>query len=129
MGKPRRQSRNRTSTGVTVVTVRRLALALPGVEEGISYGTPAFRLRRVMLARLREDGESLVIKVDRLEREMLMAADPQAFFITDHYRDYPLMLVRLAAVRSDVLRELLEQAWRSVAPKRLAAARDRKRPG
>jgi hypothetical protein len=124
MKKPRRQRRS-TTTGVSAATVRRLALALPGVEEGLSYGTRAFRLRRTLLARLREDGESLVVRVDPLERDMLIEADPATFYVTDHYRDYPLMLVRLAAVRPDVLHELLERAWRSVAPRRLADAFDR----
>jgi hypothetical protein len=108
---------------VTFATVRQLALALPGVEEGTSYGTPAFRVHGKFLARLREDGESLVIKVGDDERDLLLAADPRAFFITDHYVGYPTILVRLSAVAVDVLRDVLEGAWRLAAPKRLVAAR------
>jgi len=51
----------------------------------------------------------------------------EAFYITDHYRNYPAMLVRLSAVHPDDLRELLEEAWRRSAPKRLVAARDASR--
>lgn len=109
---------------VTLETVRQLALALPGVEEGLSYGTPAFRVRGKFFARLREDGESLVVKIDFDEREILMLADPQTFYITDHYRNYPAMLVRLSVVRPEVLSGLLEDAWRRTAPKRLVAAYD-----
>jgi hypothetical protein len=71
---------------VTFETVRRLALEPPGVEEGTSYGTPAFRVRGKFLARLREDGESLAIKCGFEERDLRIQADPGTFFTTDHYR-------------------------------------------
>ena len=106
-------------TQVTFETVREIAQALPGVEEGTSYGTPAFRVRGKFLARLREDGETLVVKCDYPERDFRMEIDPDAFFISDHYRGYPMLLVRLAAVEEDDLRDVLEMAWRSLAPKRL----------
>jgi hypothetical protein len=109
---------------VTFETVRKIATALPGVQEGTSYGTPAFRVGAKFLARLWEDGETLVVRIGFDEREMLMQADPGTFYITDHYRNYPAILVRLAAVAPDRLRELLEEAWRQQAPKRLAARFD-----
>lgn len=99
--------------------MRRLALALPGVEERPCYGTPGFRVGGKLFARLHQDGESLVLKVDYLERELLMQADPQAFYVTDHYRNHPWLLVRLARVRAEPLGELIERAWRRAAPKRL----------
>jgi hypothetical protein len=112
---------------LTYETVRRLALLLPGVEEGTSYGTPALKVRGKFMARLREDGETLALRLDFDEREMLMQADPEAFFLTDHYRNYPAILVRLAAVAPDLLREVLEQSWRRLAPKRLVAEFDGER--
>src|ERR1700704_345527 len=108
---------------LTFDDVRQLALALPEVEEGASYGTPAFKVRGKFLSRLKEDGETLVVRIDMDERDVLMAANPETFYITDHYRGYPAMLVRLATVDAEELRELLEEAWRRVAPKRLVAAR------
>jgi hypothetical protein len=107
--------------------VRRIALALPEVEEGTSYGTPAFKVKGKFLSRLKEDGETLVVKIDFDERDILMAANPETFYITDHYRGYPAVLVRLATVDPDDLRELFEGGWRLVAPKRLVAARDQGR--
>jgi hypothetical protein len=101
--------------------VRRLALALPDVEEGTSYGTPAFRVRGKLFARLHEDGESLVVRIAFQEREILMDAAPETFHITDHYVNYPMMLVRLAIVRPGELRALLADSWRQVAPARLVA--------
>ena len=108
-------------------TLWRLALALPGVEEGTSYGTPAFKVRGKLMARLKEDGESLVIMIGFEERERLMKADPTTFYITDHYLNYPSMLVRLPKVRAAMLRDLLEKAWRRVAPPPMVEAFDRKR--
>ncbi|HEV7504634.1 MAG TPA: MmcQ/YjbR family DNA-binding protein [Thermoanaerobaculia bacterium] len=113
---------------VTFADVRQIALALPEVEEGKSYGTPAFKVRGKFLSRLREDGETLVVRIDMDERDILMAANPETFYITDHYRGYPAMLVRMATVDPDELRELLEGAWRRVAPKRLVAVLDQGPP-
>jgi hypothetical protein len=104
---------------LTFDDVRRMGLALPGVEEGRSYGTPALRVGKKFLARLKEDGETLVLKIGFDERDMLIEAEPRTFHITDHYRNYPSVLVRLAHVHPPTLRRLLEQAWREAAPKRL----------
>jgi hypothetical protein len=76
-------------------------------------------VRGKFLARLREDGKTLVVKCDYPERDFRMEIYPDAFFITDHYRGYPMLLVRLAAVEEDDLRDLIEMAWRSFAPKPL----------
>jgi len=111
---------------VTFETVREFALALPEVEEGTSYGTPAFKVKKKMIVRLREDGETLVVRIDFLKRDILMNAEPETFYITEHYRDYPAILVRLSSVRREVLRDLLEQAWRLEAPARLVKAYDEK---
>jgi hypothetical protein len=81
-------------------------------------------VRGKLIARLREDGESLVVKIDFDEREMLLQADPQTFYITEHYRNYPAILVRLSHVDGAALRELLEDAWRRAASKRMVADYD-----
>src|ERR1051325_1810181 len=94
----------------TFQAARRFALALPGVEEGFSYGTQAFRVKGRFLARLREDGETLVVKCGFDERDFRMQADPDTFFSTDHYRGYPTVLVRLATVGAAGLHDPLEQA-------------------
>ncbi len=108
--------------------VRRLASSLPGVEEGTSYGTPAFRVRKKFLTRLREDGETLVVPVGGFaEREALVEAEPAVYFFTDHYRDWPTVLVRLSAARLEHVSGLLTQAWRAAAPKTLVKAFDAER--
>lgn len=109
---------------MTYEEVRALANALPGVEDGTSYGTPALKVHGKLLCRLKEDGGTLVVRVSFDEREMLMDAEPETFFITDHYRAWPAMLVRLSRVAPGTLERLLRQTWREIAPKRLVAAQD-----
>jgi hypothetical protein len=112
---------------VTFDEVRRLALAFPGVEEGTSYGTAAFRVKGKFMARLREDGETLAVKCGFEERDLRMKADPGVFFTTEHYHGYPTVLVRLPAVDPADLGDVLGEAWRRQAPKRLVAEFTRSR--
>lgn len=98
--------------------VRRLALALPEVSEGLSYGTPAFRLRGALLARRHDDEGVLVVRVEPGQQELLTQSEPETFFITPHYAGYPYVLVRIAQVSEDGLRGLLTDAWRLRAPRR-----------
>ena len=91
-------------------TIRRVALAFPGVEEGTSYGTPAFRFKKRLIARLHQDGESIMLKLGCEARDHLMHADPATFFITEHYRNYPSVLARLDRLTADDLRKLIQKA-------------------
>jgi hypothetical protein len=109
---------------VTFETVRKLVLELPGVVEGTSYGTPAFRAGKTLFVRQHQDGESLVVRIDHDQRAMRMRAAPETFYITDHYLNYPWMLVRLATIDQDDLRDLLEESWRLIAPKRFLSVPD-----
>jgi len=109
---------------VTFDAVREFALTLDNVEEGASYGTPAFRAGGALFARLREDGDSLVVRTTFEERAELLAADPDTYYITDHYLEYRWVLVRLSRVHPDALRDLLRGAHRmAAADKRRGAAR------
>ena len=105
-------------------TAKALGLQLPDTVEGTSYGTPALKVRDRMFARLREDGETLVVWTDFLEREALTQGDPETFFIRPHYEDYPLVLIALEHVDAEELRELLIESWRQRAPKRVLRAYD-----
>jgi hypothetical protein len=98
---------------------------LPGVEVGTSFGTPALRAGGKGMCRLRTDPDALVLRVTDLgEREALLQGQPEAFFSTPHYDGHPYVLVRLEAVDPTELAELLEEAWRLRAPKRLVAQHD-----
>ena len=109
--------------GVSAATVRKLALAMPGVEEGTSYGTPAFRVKGKFFARFWEDGETLVLKCGDDERDFRLKADRDAFFVTDHYKGYPAVLVRLPRVDLGSLTDVLEESWRFSAPASLRKTR------
>jgi hypothetical protein len=111
----------RRRRGASWTTVQRLARRLPGAEEGTSYGTPAFKVRKKLFARLRPEGRDLVIRMGFDDRDVLVEGDPEVFHLTDHYRDSPMVLVRLAKVREDRLDQLLEHSWRTVAGPRLVA--------
>src|SRR5208337_2187751 len=84
-------------------TVRNIGLALPGVEESTAYGQPALKIHGKLLAcvpanRSAEPG-SLVIRVDFDDRAELLAADPDVYYVTDHYAGYSAVLVRLLVSR------------------------------
>ena len=107
-----------------VDTIRRIALSFAGVEEGSSYGTLAFRVGKKFLCRMKEDGESLAIRMDFVEREMLIEGEPKTFYITEHYRNYPMVLIRLSKVHPEELKRIFANAWRRYACKRLLKAAD-----
>lgn len=119
-GKPAKAGRARASTrGVSEGDVRGCAMALPGAEEGSSYGTPAWRVRGKLFARIHQSGDALVVRVDLDDRDVAMAADPKTYFITDHYTGYPMMLVHPGHVTRAGLAASIEESWRRVATKRL----------
>src|SRR5436305_13346071 len=100
-------------------------LELPEVEVGTWFGTPGLRVAGKGFCRLRTNPDALVIRVlDLGDREALLLGQPDVFFTTPHYEDYPYVLVRLEAIALEQLRELVEDAWRIRAPRRLAAELD-----
>jgi hypothetical protein len=112
MRKCRRKGTGREPGGVSFDTVREIASELPGAVEGTSYGTPAFHIGKTLFVRQHQDGESLVIRIEPAERALLVSANPKTYSVTDHYVNYPLILVRMASVGRKELRELLTEAWR-----------------
>jgi hypothetical protein len=98
-----------------------LVADLPEIENGMSYGTPALKVRGKFMGRLRDDGTVMVVKCDLEEKPFLLEANPETLFTTPHYDGYGAVLVRLDAVQPDALRELLIDAWLLAAPKRLVA--------
>jgi len=108
----------------------KIALALPGTEESTGFGTPAVRVRGKFISRWRTEAEgALAIRCDFLDRQMLLQAQPDVFFVTDHYLNYPMILVRLDKIRPDALSDLFERAWRRAAPKSLVQSWEAKREG
>ena len=89
--------------------VSSIALELPGTVASTSYGTPAFKVKGKLFARFKEDGKTLVIYT--YERDKWMKARPKVYFITDHYKDHPYMLIDLATVPVKELKALVTAAW------------------
>ena len=105
--------------------VMQLGLRLPGVEVSTSYGTPALKVGGKLMARLWEDGQTLVlVRIGFDQRELLIEIEPEVFFLTPHYQDYPSVLVRLPKTAPAMIEGLLEQVWRALAPRRLVKARE-----
>jgi hypothetical protein len=111
---------------MTFGEIRKMALALEGVEEAKSYGTPAFKVNGVMIARLRDELGALVVRMPIEDREALMTEDPETYFITDHYLEYPYILVNLARVHPDAMRDLLGGAWKLAAQEKRKAKKPRR---
>ncbi len=112
-------------------TVRKIGLALPDVEESTAYGSTALKVHGKLLAcvpahRSAEPG-SLVVRVDFDDRAELLAADPDVYYVTDHYVGYNAVLVRLSRVNRDVLRDLLGMAYKFVTRKAAPRSPARKR--
>jgi len=95
------------SRGLSWPELCAFAVTLPGVVEGTCYGTPALYVLKKFMARLKEDGDSVAVKLDFADRDVLLEADPRAFYLTDHYRPYPAVLMRLGEVDPGVARELV----------------------
>ena len=112
--------------GVTAAQLKKIALSFPEASEKSSYGKPAFAVGKKFFTRWRDEENSIVLIVDSIdERDMLLEADPKTFFITDHYKDYPSVLVRMERITQDELCAMLERRWRKIAPKKLVAAVDK----
>ena len=104
---------------MTFDDIRKFALTWPEVEDGTSYGTAALKVRKKLLARVWEDHETLVmLGVPRDEREMLIESQPKIFYFTDHYRDYPMVLIRLSKAKRTTVEPLLRRHWRTLASKK-----------
>lgn len=104
--------------------VRRIALSLPSTIERPSYGTPGFRVQDRLFARLHDETGVLVEFRSSVEdRDSLVRLAPEKFFVTAHYERHAIVLVRMAAIDTVELGELLEKAWQTRASPRLRQQR------
>ena len=123
----RSRKQHTSPRGVHRQDARRLLLQLSDVTEGRSYGLPAFLVNGHFLARFRDDDTVLVLQLKSMaERDVLMQLEPGVFFFTEHYRNYPAVLIRLAEVPPALLADVVTESWRHVAA--LAPARRRSPP-
>ena len=123
--------RTRPTPAATFDAVKVVGLALPGVEAGTKYdGSPLLKVHGTFMAGVAThrsaEPQTLVVRAGFEEREWLMADAPETYYLTDYYRSYPLVLVRLSRINRDALRDLLSGSWRLATAK--AKARKRQRP-
>ena len=108
----------RAKPSSTFDTVRALARSLPDVEEGTAWGTPAIKLRGRLLAGIASnkaaEPNTLFVCVGFDQRDAMIADDPETYYLKDHYVGYPCVLVRLAKIHPDALRDLLQAGRRFV---------------
>ena len=107
----------------TWATVQTILAGFPGTTEGTSYGTPAFRIGKAFFVRLRDEGDTLVLKAGQQLRAALLTDGDPPFHTTPHYDgpDSGYVLIRLAAIGDDDLREVLTDAWLVNPPPKLAS--------
>jgi hypothetical protein len=105
--------------GITVAAARRVVLDLPDVAQGRSYGMPSFLLHGHFFARFRDDDTVFVLQLATIaERDVLMDLDPHAFFFTEHYRNYPAVLIRLVEVPPSLFAAVVREAWEQLSAHR-----------
>jgi hypothetical protein len=102
--------------------VRTVGLTLPDVEETTKYdGSPVLKLGGSFMAGLAThpsaDPDTLIVRAGCEEREWLIEDAPETYYLTDYYRSYPLVLVRLSRIDRDALRDLLSVSWRMTSAK------------
>jgi len=102
-------------------TVRTIALGLADVDESTMYGSPAFKVHGELLTCIAinksAEPNTLAVRIDFDRRAELMAGAPDVYYLTDHYLNYPVVLVRLSSIQIDALRDLLGMAWRFASAK------------
>ena len=118
-------------TKITFDVVREIGLALPDVEESSTRGAFALKVRGNLLActaiHKSAKPNSLMVRIDFDQRAALLAEAPETYYVTDHYVNYPAVLVRLSQVQKDELRGLLASASRFVTSKKKRKATLKKR--
>lgn len=117
-------ARKPAARGITRAAARRFLLRLPNIAEGRSYGMPSFLLQGRFFARFRDEDTVLVLQLASItERDVLMDLDPRAFFFTEHYRNYPAVLIRLATVPPSHFGAVVREAWDQVSDVRASRSR------
>jgi len=103
--------------------VRRIALSLPDTTEKIAWNMPTFRVAGKMFVTVPEEETSIAVRCPKEERDELVLAEPEKFWIADHEAGFAWVRARLAALDSEEeLRDILADSWRQAAPPRLPDA-------
>lgn len=115
---------------MTFAAVTRVGLSLPHVEAAVRYdGAPVLKAGGCFMAGLAThpsaEAGTLVVRSSAADRELLLEDAPETYYVTDYYRPYPVVLVRLARLHRDAVRDLLSASWRLTMAKAKLTARAR----
>jgi hypothetical protein len=105
-------------------TFRRIALSLPQAEERETWGEATFRIRNKIFAMMGSDGKRASVKSTRDEQQALIAGDPATFYQPPYVGQHGWVGVQIRSADAGELEELLTEAWRLTAPKRLVRTFD-----
>src|SRR2546423_11599177 len=93
---------------LTKAEARKLMLAIPGTDERLWFNQPPVFIHDRFLAKTHHKEEAVTLQVGSMEmRDMMLEAEPELFYITDHYRKFPFVLVRLSALTKKILKDML----------------------
>jgi hypothetical protein len=109
---------------VTIAEFRAWALALPETSEVVTWGDLTWRVRDRMFAIGGTESPRITVKASREDQAELISMAPETYAIAAYVGRFGWVSVDLATVDADELRQLLVDAWRRTAPKRLVSAYD-----
>jgi hypothetical protein len=112
--------------------VREIAMTLPDVESSTIHGAPSLKVRGKLLTcpamHRSAEPNTLAVRIGYDQRAELISAEPDVYYVTDHYVNYPTVLVRLSRIRQDSLKDLLGMARLFVMSKKKGGASRGRRP-
>src|SRR5918998_4843335 len=103
---------------------RGLALSFPEAEEKETWGHPTFRVRDRMFMAMASDGRTVTVKATRDAQAALVGSEPETFSVPAYVGQHGWIGIRLERVDAEEAGELLDEAWRATAPKRVVRAYD-----
>ena len=103
---------------------RKVMLSIPGTDERLWFNQPSVFIHDRFLAKTHHKENAVTLQVGSMEmRDMMLEAEPELFYITDHYRKFPFVLVRLSALTPKLLKEILVGRAAQLAEKPVKKAR------
>jgi hypothetical protein len=107
---------------ITFDTVKKLGLALPGVEESTTFRGPCLKVNGQLITcpAINKSAEpnSIMVRIPIDQRAGMIAEAPETYYVTEHYVSYPCVLVRLSQIQPDALKDLLRTSWQFVSAKK-----------
>ena len=121
----------RATKSTSFSRVEKSGAKLPGVEVSTYFGTPALKVDGQMIACMAShksaEPNTLVVRVDFLERDLRVANEPDVYYVKPHYVNFPCVLTRLSKVSDAALKDLLESGYQFVMKEKASRPRTRSR--